>query len=113
MFMASKHRHSSLTPFAVVDACRGLGERLLIARKRRRLTQKELAKRAGLSTFTLIRIEKGVPSTELGSVVRVLWALGLEATIAHVADAATDDVGQALERSRLPRRVKEKLDDDF
>ena len=108
-------------PFAVADACRSLGERLTVARKRRRLTQKELARRAGLSTFTLLRIEKGIPGTELGSVLRVLWALGLERTFALVAEAESDGVGQTLERARLPRRVgqrresprKERLDDDF
>ena len=93
-----------------------MGERLTIARKRRRLTQKDLATKAGLSAFTIIRIEKGIASTELGSIVRVLWALGLERSVGLLADPATDDVGQALERSRLPRRVsqrKEPLDDDF
>lgn len=103
-------------PFAVTSTCRALGERISVARRRRRLTQKAVAQRAGLSTFTVIRIEKGVPSTEFGSIVRVLWAMGLEATVAQVADTAADDVGQALERSRLPRRVtarSEKLDDDF
>lgn len=103
-------------PFAVALACRALGERVSVARRRRRLTQKALAQRAGLSTFTVIRIEKGIPSTELGSIVRVLWAIGLEGTVSRVADPASDEVGVALERSRLPRRVtsrKEKLDDDF
>ncbi len=108
-------------PYAVGEACRSLGERLTVARKRRRLTQKELARRAGLSTFTLIRIEKGTPGTELGSVLRVLWALGLERTFALVAAAESDGVGQTLERARLPRRVgqrresarREVADDDF
>ena len=108
-------------PYAVAEACRSLGERLAVARKRRRLTQKELARRAGLSAFTLIRIEKGTPGTELGSVLRVLWALGLERTFAPVAATERDGVGQTLERARLPRRVgqrrerpsKEQSDDDF
>jgi transcriptional regulator with XRE-family HTH domain len=80
------------------------------------MTQKELARRAGLSAFTLIRIEKGVPSTEVGSIVRVLWALGLERTVELVAEAEADAVGQTLERSRLPKRVgrrRDELDDDF
>jgi transcriptional regulator with XRE-family HTH domain len=115
--MAIKRSHRpARTPFAVVQACADLGERLAVARKRRRLTQKELARRAGLSSFTVIRIEKGIASTELGSIVRVLWALGLEGTLALVAHTADDEVGQALERSRLPKRVtkgKEQLDDDF
>jgi len=46
----------------------------------------------------------------------VLWALGLERSVAFVADTASDEVGQALERAHLPKRVtgrKEQLDDDF
>jgi transcriptional regulator with XRE-family HTH domain len=117
MFMVDRGGYSkSPLPFAVVEACRSLGERVAIARKRRRMTQKELARRAGLSAFTLIRIEKGVPSTEVGSIVRVLWALGLERTVGLVAEAEADDVGQTLERARLPKRVgrrKDELDDDF
>ena len=117
MLVSPKNSHKSVPlPYAVSDACRALGERLAVARKRRRLTQKELARRAGLSAFTLIRIEKGTPATELASVVRVLWALGLERSLSLVADTASDEVGQAMERSRLPKRVtgrKDPLDDDF
>jgi len=36
-----------------------LGERLLILRRRRRLTQKELAQTAGLNTNTVARLEQG------------------------------------------------------
>ncbi|MBS2022256.1 MAG: helix-turn-helix domain-containing protein [Deltaproteobacteria bacterium] len=116
--MARKHAHKqpSPLPFAVVDACRSLGQRLAVARKRRRLTQREVARQAGLSAFTLIRIEKGVPSTEVGSVLRVLWALGLEGSFALVAEAEADTVGQTLDRARLPKRVrpgKGLLDDNF
>jgi len=117
MLMTTKKSHnSSPLPSAVVEACRSLGQRVATARKRRRMTQKELARRAGLSAFTLIRIEKGVPSTEVGSIVRVLWALGLERTVELVAEAEADAVGQTLERSRLPKRVgrrRDELDDDF
>ena len=115
--MAVKHSQKQLpVPYAVEEACRSLGQRIAVARKRRRLTQKDLARRAGLSTFTVIRIEKGVASTELGSVVRALWALGLERTVALVADTTGDAIGESLERSRLPKRVshgKGALDDDF
>lgn len=115
--MPSKTSQPSVPlPYVVAEACRGLGQRLAVARKRRRLTQRELARRAGLSTFTLIRIEKGVPGTELGSVLRVLWAMGLERSLSLVAEPESDRVGEALERARLPQRVshrKEQLDDDF
>ncbi len=115
--MAVKGRLSTPPlPFSVTEACTLLGARIAVARKRRRLTQKEVARRAGLSTFTLIRVEKGVASTELGSIVRVLWALGLDSTLALVADSLRDEVGQGLERSRLPQRISHRraqLDDDF
>lgn len=115
--MPSKSSHNIITaPFAVTEACRALGERLAIARKRRRLTQRDVARRAGLSAFTLVRVERGVASTELGSIVRVLWALGMEDSLRQVASLEADRVGLALERARLPKRVARRKtgdDDDF
>jgi predicted transcriptional regulator len=111
--MKLKTSHS-LVPSTVVEACRDLGERLKVARQRRKLTQVQLARRAGLTAFTIARIEKGFVSTELASIVRVLWAMGLEGTLLGVADMAHDEVGQAMGRAQLPRRVRHgALDDDF
>jgi transcriptional regulator with XRE-family HTH domain len=112
----NKAQSKVLAPYAVEEACRRLGGQIAVARKRRRLTQVELAQKAGLSFLTVIRIEKGSPTTELGSYVRVLWAMGLEQAVSTIAAPQLDEVGQTLERARLPKRVrrkKEPLDDDF
>jgi transcriptional regulator with XRE-family HTH domain len=54
-----------------------LGERLLILRRRNHMTQKDLAKEAGLNTNTIARLEQG-NLKDLGgqAVVRLAKALG-------------------------------------
>lgn len=99
-------------PYAVQSQCDALGERISVARRRRRLTQAELARRAGVSKITVGRIERGESNSELSSVVRVLWALGLERSLEFVA--ADDPDGERFDRANLPRRVRqEALSDDF
>jgi transcriptional regulator with XRE-family HTH domain len=54
-----------------------LGERILILRRRNHMTQRELAKEAGLNTNTIARLEQG-NLKDLGgqSVVKLARALG-------------------------------------
>jgi DNA-binding XRE family transcriptional regulator len=58
-------------------AVEALGQNLLLARKRRKLTQKAICERTGLNYRTVARIEKGDPGVSLGHYVRVLAALSL------------------------------------
>lgn len=53
-----------------------LGERIAQRRIERDLTQPQLAREAGISKRTLVRLEGG-ESTQLTSLIRVLRALGL------------------------------------
>ena len=55
-----------------------LGERLRLARLRRKLSNAVAAQRAGISRSTLYKVEAGDPGATLGSYVRVLAVLGLE-----------------------------------
>ena len=56
-----------------------LGERVLLWRKRRRLTQKELAARINLNPISLSKIERGVVQELEASTVRKLaQALGVK-----------------------------------
>lgn len=57
-------------------ATRDLGERISRHRLSRNLTQAQLAREAGISTRTLVRLEAG-ESTQLTNLIRVLRALGL------------------------------------
>ncbi len=82
-----------------------LGERLRLARKRRRLSNAVVAQRAGISRTTLYKVEAGDPGATLGSYVRVLAVLGLEGDLDQLG--ADDRVGRKLQDLALeptPRR---------
>jgi transcriptional regulator with XRE-family HTH domain len=103
-------------PFAVKDGAHRIGERLALARKRRRLTLRELASKAGVSYDTARAVEAGHLQTGLGAYLAMLWAMGLESEIQAFVDPERDDEGKNLELARLPERVrhrKEHHDDEF
>ena len=103
-------------PFAVKDGARQIGERLALARKRRRLTLRELAAKAGISYDTARAAEAGNLQTGLGAYLAVLWAMGLESEIRSFADPDRDEEGRQLELSRMPQRIrqrKEQVSDEF
>ena len=103
-------------PFAVKDGAQRIGERLSTARKRRRLTLRELAAKAGISYDTARAVEAGNLQTGLGAYLAMLWAMGLESEIHTFADPERDDEGKQLEASRAPQRVrhgKAAVDGDF
>jgi len=87
-----------------------LGERLRLARKRRRLSSAAVAGRAGISRTTLYKVEAGDAGATLGSYVRVLAVLGLEGDINLLAD--DDRLGRKLQdlalepKRRTPRRTQ-------
>lgn len=72
-----------------------LGERLRLARLRRKLSNAVVAQRAGISRSTLYKVEAGDPGATLGSYVRVLAVLGLENDLQALA--ADDKVGRKLQ----------------
>ena len=103
-------------PLAVREGALRLGQRLGTARKRRRLTLRDLAAKAGIGYDTLRAVEAGQLQTGLGAYLAVLWAMGLEAEFQAWAEPERDEEGQLLELTRLPQRVRhrhEPLDDAF
>lgn len=84
-----------------------LGERLRLARLRRKLSSAVVAQRAGISRTSVYKVESGDPGATLGTYFRVLSVLGLEGDINALA--ADDRVGRklqdlALEPASLPAR---------
>lgn len=84
----------------------GMGIRT--ARIRRRMTQGELATRAGTTIPTISKIERGSPGTSIGLYMKVLWILGLLKEFEAIADPARDEQGLILEAARAPKRVRPK-----
>lgn len=72
-----------------------LGERLRLARKRRKLSNTVVAQRAGVSRTTVYKVEAGDPGATLGAYIRVLAVLGLEGDLNLLA--ADDRIGRKLQ----------------
>ena len=72
-----------------------LGERVRLARLRRKLTTTTVAQRAGISRSSLYNVEAGDPGATLGTYLRVLAVLGLDKDVEAVA--ADDQVGRKLQ----------------
>lgn len=106
-------RRDSL-PLSVQQSVQQLGERIRIARLRRQLSTEELAQACGIARRTLYRIETGEPGVAVGTLLAVLWKLGLLDTVRAVADPDTDEHGKILEAARRPQRVRASApDNDF
>lgn len=86
-----------------------MGERIRLARLRRKLSMRLVAARAGVSRSTLYAVEAGEPTCALGTYFRVLAVLSLERDFEKIA--ADDSIGRELQdlqmlpsmRSRPPR----------
>jgi transcriptional regulator with XRE-family HTH domain len=101
-------------PREVVQHLEELGQRVRIARVRRRMSTEDLAKFSGIGRRTLYRVERGEPGIALGTLMGVLWKLGLLDTMRGVADPETDEHGKILEAARRPLRVRTPAaDNDF
>lgn len=81
-----------------------LGKDLRSARLRRGMAIGDLAVRAGTSTSTIIRMEKGEAGVGIGTLADVLVVFGLNERLADLIDVRHDDLGLALSNERLPQR---------
>lgn len=83
-------------PFpSVAKQAQELGERIRLARLRRKLSTVLFAERMGVSRETLRRLEAGDPNIALGTYMRALRVLGLDKDIDAVA--GDDVLGRKLQ----------------
>ncbi len=107
---------AATAPAAVGEAARTLGGRIRLARLRRRIALRELAKRAGVNHKTAAAVEGGSLLTGVGAYLALIWALGLERDLSKLVDPDHDEEGKQLELARTPKRARAKkgsIDADF
>jgi transcriptional regulator with XRE-family HTH domain len=93
-------------PIPAKKALKKVGKDIGDARKRRRITMKLVAERAGISRVTLGKIEKGESTVSMGAYAAVLFTLGMIDHLQNLVDASTDIAGRELEEENLPKRVR-------
>lgn len=84
-----------------------LGERLRLARLRRKFTTELVARRAGISRTTLYKIERGDAAVTFNAYLRVLAVLGLASDVDAIASddvlgRRLQDLAMAPEKKSLP-----------
>ena len=95
-------------------ALKTLGAMIQSSRKRRRMSQSNLAERLNISRYTVIALEKGDPHVAIGAVFEAALIVGIPLL------AEDQETFQRLEKtvtlfnSLLPKRIREtKPDDNF
>jgi transcriptional regulator with XRE-family HTH domain len=100
-------------PFDVVKAAESIGLSLKTSRKRRSMTQSDVAMRIGVSREVVINAEAG-KTVSSHSLLSMLWLYGL---LRQALDSVADDkdvIGMSMEKSKLPVRVRKKgINNDF
>lgn len=113
--MLSMKRTDVTLPDEIGAQLQALGLRIRAARTRRKLRREDLARKAGLSRTAIEAVERGAPTTGIGTYLRALWAMGINAELDLLADPGLDRDGMALEFSLQTKRVgvARKIDNDF
>ena len=100
-------RKDTYTP-NIRSALRKIGGDIAVARKKRRMSMADFAKRMGVSERTLARLEKGEPGVALGSLAMALVALGELSRLEDLIDVSKDDAGLLSDISALPQRIRKR-----
>lgn len=99
-----------------IEAAQLLGKLVKHGRTCRKMTAQDLADRAGISRGLLLRIEKGTPTCELGTVFEVASLVGVR--LFGSDEDGLSDKTELLESklALLPKTVRKQrkaVDDDF
>jgi len=101
------HTHSPL----VIEWAENMGHTIKNARRRRNLTQRQLAQQSNISLPTLVRLEKGDAGVALGKILEVMSVLDPEWVTQLLDNMTSDALGTQLTNASLPQRVRTTKND--
>ncbi len=93
-----------------------LGKRIRLARKRRRMSEHDLAARVGIARSTLQLIEKGNPSVAIGLVLEAATLTGVDLFVPEATTLGPQIEATCDKLALLPgaiRKPKREIDDEF
>jgi DNA-binding XRE family transcriptional regulator len=99
---------ASATNLSVDRALKALGQSIELARRRRGLSQADLASRMGVSVSTVRRLEDGHHGTALTYLASALQVFGELEKLRLLLDTPTDSIGLTLMDAELPTRIYSK-----
>lgn len=83
-----------------------VGEQLRTFRKLQKLTQQQVAERAGVNRGTVARLEAGDAGVTLSSFLSVCRALGVMDMLVSSLDPFKTAIGRAQATRELPKRIR-------
>ena len=93
-------------PLPAMRALRTLGHDLALARRKRRISTRDMAARLFVSRDTLWRLERGDPAVAIGTLSTAIFVLGLHERLANLAAAGSDELALSLDERHLPQRIR-------
>lgn len=82
-----------------------IGNSISISRRARKIKQADLAEMAGIGMNTMVGIEKGITTVQLGHYLSVLDALGITDILNPIKMMTADTTGIESMTTFLPKRV--------
>jgi transcriptional regulator with XRE-family HTH domain len=90
-------------PAIAIDQLQKLGRDIAVARKRRKLSMRDMAARMMVNLKTVERLEKGDPTVGIGIVAVALWILGMDRRLGDLVAPESDTTALQEDIKNLPR----------
>lgn len=88
-----------------ISLATNIGNMVSVSRRARKIKQADLAVMAGIGMNTMVAIEKGVTTVQLGFYLQVMTALGINNYLQPLSEHTSDKVGVESMTKLLPKRV--------
>lgn len=93
---------------STVNLAESIGHAVSVSRRARKIKQSDLAAMAGIGMNTMVAIEKGVATVQIGHYLTVFNSLGMDSIFKPIVNLTADEIGIQSMSAFLPKRVEGK-----